>query len=55
MLPAVTTQKATLKPYLEEIRQWVEQWTHRYLDRAHAELDPGEHLGLPVAARHPAP
>jgi hypothetical protein len=25
MLPAVTTQKATLKPYLEEIRQWVEQ------------------------------
>jgi hypothetical protein len=25
MLPAVPTQKATLKPYLEEIRQWVEQ------------------------------
>jgi hypothetical protein len=25
MLPAVTTQKATLKPYLDEIRQWVEQ------------------------------
>lgn len=25
MLPAVTTQKATLKPYLEEIRGWVEQ------------------------------
>jgi hypothetical protein len=25
MLPAVSTQKATLKPYLEEIRQWVEQ------------------------------
>jgi hypothetical protein len=25
MLPAVTTHKATLKPYLEEIRQWVEQ------------------------------
>jgi hypothetical protein len=25
MLPAVTTQKATLKPYLDEIRAWVEQ------------------------------
>ncbi len=25
MLPAVPTQKATLKPYLEEIRQWVDQ------------------------------
>jgi hypothetical protein len=25
MLPAVTTQKATLKPYLDEIRGWVEQ------------------------------
>jgi len=25
MLPAVTTTKATLKPYLEEIRAWVEQ------------------------------
>jgi hypothetical protein len=25
MLPAVATQKATLKPYLDEIRSWVEQ------------------------------
>src|ERR1043165_4526470 len=25
MLPAVPTQKATLKPYLDEIRGWVEQ------------------------------
>src|SRR4051794_11572569 len=25
MLPAVPAQKATLKPYLEEIRQWVDQ------------------------------
>ena len=51
----MTVQKATLKPYLEEIRQWVAARAHRHLDRPCAQLDAGFDLGVPIGQRHSPP